>query len=59
MVDSPTARLSSGRSLLNFEKVNTNLIGLRGDLNREKIDRQKFEEKRAKLLKKKKDPLQD
>ena len=52
MVDSPTARLSSSRSLLNFEKVNTNLIGLRGDLNSEKIDRQKFEEKRAKLLKK-------
>ena len=51
MVDSPTARLSSGRSLLNFEKVNTNLIGLRGDLNNERIDRQKFEEKRAKLLK--------
>jgi len=51
MVDSPTARLSSGRSLMNFEKVNTNLIGLRGDLNSERIDRQKFEEKRAKLLK--------
>ena len=51
IVDSPTARLSSGRSLMNFEKVNTNLIGLRGDLNSERIDRQKFEEKRAKLLK--------
>ena len=51
IVDSPTARLSSGRSLMNFEKVNTNLIGLRGDLNNERIDRQKFEEKRAKLLK--------
>jgi len=52
MVDSPTARLSSAKSLMNFEKVNTNLIGLRGDLGRERVDRQKFEEKRAKLLKK-------
>ena len=52
MVDSPTARLSGARSLMNFEKVNTNLIALRGDLNRDRRDRQKFEEKRAKLLKK-------
>ena len=52
MVDSPTARLSSARSLMNFEKVNSNLIGLRADLSGERIDRQKFEEKRAKLLKK-------
>ena len=52
MVDSPTARLSSAKSLMNFEKVNTNLIGVRGLLDRERIDRQKFEEKRAKLLKK-------
>jgi len=51
MVDSPTARLSSAKSLMNFEKVNTNLIGLRGDLGRERVDRQKFEEKRTKLLK--------
>ncbi len=36
---------------MNFEKVNTNLIGLRGDLGRERVDRQKFEEKRTKLLK--------
>ena len=52
MVDSPTARLSGARSLMNFEKVNTNLVGLRADLNRDRIDKQKFEEKRAKLLKK-------
>jgi len=52
MVDSPTARLSGARSLMNFEKVNTNLVGLRADLNRDRRDRQKFEEKRAKLLKK-------
>jgi len=51
MVDSPTARLSSARSLMNFEKVSSNLVNLRGDLNRERIDRQKFEEKRGKLLK--------
>ena len=51
MVDSPTARLSSARSLMNFEKVNTNLIGLRNDLGRERVDRRKFEEKRTKLLK--------
>ena len=51
MVDSPTARLSGARSLMNFEKVSSNLMGLRGELSRERIDKQKFEEKRAKLLK--------
>jgi hypothetical protein len=52
MVDSPTARLSGARSLMNFEKVNTNLVSIRADLNRESIERQKHEEKISKLLKK-------
>ena len=52
MVDSPLARLSGARSLMNFEKVNTNLKSLRADFNKGRVDRLKFEEKRTKILKK-------
>ena len=52
MVDSPLARLSGARSLMNFEKVNKNLDSLKADFNKGRIDRLKFEEKRTKILKK-------
>ena len=57
MVDSPIQRLSGNRALVNFEKVNTNMIQLRGELNKDRLDRQKFEEKRAKLFKKEEESL--
>ncbi len=57
MVDSPIARLSSNRALVNFEKVNTNMIQLRTQLKTDTLDKQKFEEKRAKLFKKEEESL--
>ena len=57
MVDSPIARLSGNKALVNFEKVNTNMIQLRGELNKDRIDKQNFEEKRAKLFKKEEESL--
>ena len=57
MMDSPITRLSGNKALVNFEKVNTNMIQLRGELNKDRIDRQKFEEKRAKLFKKEEESL--
>ena len=52
MVDSATARMSSAKTALNLEKVNKNLIQLRNEFRADIRDRGKFEEKRAKLLKK-------
>ena len=52
MVDSATARMSSAKTSLNLEKVNKNLIQLRNEFRADIRDRKKFEEKRAKLLKK-------
>ena len=57
MVDSPIARLSGNKALVNFEKVNTNMIQLRGELNKDRMDKEKFEEKRAKLFKKEEESL--
>ena len=57
IVDSPIARLSSNKALVNFEKVNTNMIQLRAQLNKDTLDKKKFEEKRAKLFKKEEDSL--
>ena len=57
MVDSPIARLSSSRALVNFEKVNTNMIQLRTQLNKDTVDKKKFEEKRARLFKKEEESL--
>tara|TARA_B100000427_G_scaffold45881_1_gene34006 strand:+ start:9042 stop:10502 length:1461 start_codon:yes stop_codon:yes gene_type:complete len=57
MVDSPIARLSSSRALVNFEKVNTNMIQLRTQLKTDTVDKKKFEEKRAKLFKKEEESL--
>ena len=57
MVDSPVARLSSNKALVNFEKVNTNMIQLRTQLNKDTVDKKKFEEKRARLFKKEEESL--
>jgi len=57
MVDSATARMSSAKTSLNLEKVNKNLIQLRNEFRADIRDRGKFEEKRAKLLKKEESSL--
>ena len=57
MVDSATARMSSAKTSLNLEKVNKNLIQLRNEFRADIRDRAKFEEKRAKLLKKEESSL--